>query len=99
MTQLTGGAERVSQAPAGNRQPAPVRRRQPDHELDAVDVRREGGHHDAPGRLLEDPAELMLEVPLGAAASVALGVRRVAEEEQRPLVPDLPKALDVRART
>ena len=63
--------------------------------LDAVDVGREVGDHDAAWGLAEDALEGAVQVALRARPSLALGVGRVTEQEQHPGVAQAAESLHV----
>src|SRR5207302_10245626 len=92
---LLGGTKAVLEAAANDRQAPAGSRGEADDVLDAVDVGGEGRHDDPVRRAGEDLLEGRVEVALGAAGAGALGVRRVAQEQVDPLVPEASETLEV----
>ena len=69
--------------------------RQVDHLLHAMDVRGEGRHQDAAGRLAEDRVELRADRPFRRRHAGVLDVGRVGEQEQRALGAELAESDEV----
>ena len=75
---------------------APVELDRHAHEvLDAVDVGSEVGDDDPPWSLTKDALERGVQVTFRAGAAAALGVRRVAQQQQHAFIADAPESLHV----
>jgi len=95
MSKLAADADVLAHRAPDQRHLAVERRRGVDDLLHAVDVGREARHDDPPLGAREDLLEVRADHRLRRGESRAVGVRRVATQQQHPLSAELREARDV----